>query len=156
MSGIKLKMKLIGIDYGRRRIGCAITDDTGTHIRGLTTIDRKKKSQPLLPLLEIITRERPGGIVVGLPLDCDEGETRMSTEVRAFAEGLRNRAALPVYYIDESMSSKEATSLLRFRKKKDRRSKEAVDRIAACIILKNFIRENSPDAPLPFPIEEGV
>ncbi len=144
-------MKLIGIDYGRRRIGCAITDDTGTHIRGLTTIDRKKHPQTFLPLLAIIACEQPEAIVVGLPLDNDDGETRMSAEVRAFAEGLRKKAALPLYYIDESMSSREAASLLRFRRKKDRRSKEAVDRIAACIILENFLKENGPseDGSLP-------
>jgi putative Holliday junction resolvase len=134
-------MKLIGFDYGRRRIGCAITDETGVHVRGLPTIDRKKHPQTLPALLSIIAREQPAGIVVGLPLDSNEGETLMSAEVRAFAESLRKRSALPVYYIDESMSSKKAASLLLFRKKKDRRSKEAVDRLAACIILENFLRE---------------
>jgi putative Holliday junction resolvase len=149
-------MKLIGIDYGRRRIGCAITDDTGVHIRGLTTIDRKKHPQTLLPLMTIIAREQPDGIVVGLPLDCDEGETRMSAEARAFAENLRKKVSLPIYHIDESMSSRVAASLLRFRKKKDRRRKEAVDRIAACIILENFLRENPPRTLDSLPVEKGV
>ena len=149
-------MKLIGIDYGRRRIGCAITDDAGAHVRGLTTIDRKKHPQTFLPLMAIIAREQPGGIVVGLPLNSDDGETRMSAEVRTFADTLRKKVSLPVYHIDESMSSREAASLLRFRKKKDRRNKEAVDRIAACIILENFLKENPPpalDDPL---VEEGA
>jgi putative Holliday junction resolvase len=80
----------------------------------------------------------------------------MSAEVRAFADTLRKKVSLPVYHIDESMSSREAASLLRFRKKKDRRNKEAVDRIAACIILENFLKENPPpalDDPL---VEEGA
>jgi putative Holliday junction resolvase len=141
-------MKLIGIDYGRRRIGCAITDDTGTHVRGLPTIDRKKHPQTLLPIMEIVARERPVGIVVGLPLDSDEGETAMSAEVRAFVERLQKKVALPIYFVDESMSSKEAASLLRFRKKKDRRNRESVDRIAACIILENYLRENAPLLPV--------
>ncbi len=147
-------MKLIGIDYGRRRIGCAITDDSGMHVRGLPTIDRKKYPQTLLPILEIVARELPHAIVVGLPLGGDDEETLMSAEVRAFAEGLRKKTALPLYYIDESMSSREAASLLRFRKKKDRRNKEAVDRIAACIILENFLRETSPET-LSLPAGEG-
>ncbi len=148
-------MKLIGIDYGRRRIGCAITDDTGTYIRGLTTVDRQKYPQTLFHLLAIIAREQPEGIVVGLPLDGDDGETRMSAEVRAFAEGLRKKTALPLYYVDESMSSRDAASLLRFRRKKDRRSKATVDRIAACIILENFLKENGPaeDGSLPAQME---
>jgi putative Holliday junction resolvase len=137
-------MKLIAIDYGRRRIGCAITDAAGTHVRGLPTIDRKKHPQTLDPILDLIGRERPQGIVVGVPLDSDERETRMSAEVRVFAEGLRKKAGLPLFYIDESMSSKSAASLLLFRKKKDRRDKGSVDRIAACIILENFLRESPP------------
>jgi len=131
-------MKLIGVDYGRRRIGCAVTDETGTVVRGLATIDRKKFPDGQAAVNAVIAAERPEAIVFGLPLDADDGETAMSAEVRKFAAGF---AALPVHFVDESLTSKQALGLLRFRKKKERRDKAAVDRIAACLILEAFLRE---------------
>jgi putative Holliday junction resolvase len=140
-------MKLIGIDYGRRRIGLAVSDETGTCIRGLDTIDRLKNPDPLLPLLSTIGSLNPAGLVVGLPLDSYDNETAMSREARIFAARLEKSAAIPVYFIDESMTSKKAEGLLRFRKKKERRSKEAVDRIAACLILESFLAQQGATNP---------
>jgi putative holliday junction resolvase len=131
-------MKLIGVDYGRRRIGCAVTDETGTVVRGLPTIDRKKCPDLTAALTAVIAAERPEAIVFGLPLDADDNETAMSAEVRKFAAGF---AALPVHFVDESLTSVKAAELLRFRKKKERRDKSATDRIAACLILEAFLRE---------------
>lgn len=136
-------MKLIGVDYGRRRIGVATTDETGTLVRGLATIDRRKHGHPLTALLDVFARERPDAAVFGLPLDADDHETPMSAEIRKFAADLEKKVAFPISFIDESLTSKQASELLRFRKRKERRNKEAVDRIAACLILEAFLRENS-------------
>jgi putative holliday junction resolvase len=134
-------MKLISIDYGRRRIGLAVSDETGTCVRGLRTIDRKTNPDPLVPLSTLIGSLGPAGLVIGLPLDGDDNETTMSREVRNFAAKLEKSLAIPVYFIDESLTSKQAEGLLRFRKKKERRSKDAVDRLAACLILESFLKE---------------
>ena len=136
-----MKMKFIGIDYGRRRIGLAVSDETGVCVRGLQTIDRNKNPDPLPALLTIIGALNPSGLVIGLPLNSDDNETTMSLEVRNFAAELEKRVAVPVYFIDESLTSKQAEGLLRFRKKKVRRSKDAVNRIAACLILEAFLKE---------------
>jgi putative holliday junction resolvase len=131
-------MKLVGIDYGRRRIGIAVTDETGEYIRGLPTLDRLKTPDYLTALSMIITDLRPERIVIGLPLDIDGEDTVMSKEVRLFAADLRAKIAVPLCFVDESLSSKTATGLMRSRKKKDRRKKDAVDRLAACLILQSF------------------
>ena len=131
-------MKLIGIDYGRRRIGVAVTDESGEYIRGLPTIDRNRVPDFLHALRSLIAGERPARIVVGLPLDINGDETVMSKEIRAFASTLEKATSVPVCFVDESLSSVEAGAILRFRKKKDRRNKEAIDRIAACVILEAY------------------
>jgi putative holliday junction resolvase len=136
-------MKLIGIDYGRRRIGLATTDETGTLVRGLATLDRKKYSDHCSAILSVIRTEQPGAIVVGLPLDADDRETAMSAEVRKFASSLEKATPIPVYFIDESLTSKHAAALLLSRRKKERRDKAAADKIAACLILDAFLREQS-------------
>ncbi len=135
-------MKLIGVDYGRRRIGLAMSDETGTVVRGLATIDRRKHGHPLTALLDVFACERPDAAVFGLPLDADDRETPMAAEIRKFASALEKKVSLPVYFIDESLTSKQASKLLGFRKKKERRNKEAVDKIAACLILEAFLKEN--------------
>jgi putative Holliday junction resolvase len=134
-------MKLIGIDYGRRRIGLAASDETGTVVRGLPTIDRRKVADCLTALRAIIAQEKPQAIVFGLPLDSDERETAMSREARNFAANLEKNLAIPVYYIDESHTSKQAAGLMVFRRKKDRRVKANIDRMAACLILESFLRD---------------
>ena len=135
-------MKLMGIDYGRRRIGLAVTDEEGYCVRGLDVIDRKKTSDIYSELKRIIDAENPAQLVIGLPLDVEDRETVMSTEIRKFAAELKNRVTLPVNFIDESLSSKNASEFIKFRKKKERRDKALVDRVAACLILERYIEEN--------------
>jgi len=136
-------MKLLGIDYGRRRIGVAATDVTGEYIRGCATIDRKKCPDPISALTEVIAAESPDALVFGIPLGPNDEETAMSREIRTFAGELTDAAQLtiPVHFIDESFSSVKAQQILRFQKKKQRRNKQNIDRIAACSILESFQRQ---------------
>ena len=131
-------MKLMGIDYGRRRIGLAVTDEEGFGIRGLGVIDRKKKDDYFSELISIIRTENPQILVFGLPLDIEDKETVMSEEVRRFACKVEKEISLPVEFVDESLSSRKASQLLSLRKKKHRRNKALVDRIAACLILERY------------------
>jgi len=128
----------MGIDYGRRRIGVAVTDENGSSIRGLTTIDRQKRPDAIGTLMNIIQQEKPAALVFGLPLDINDADTVMSKEVREFADKLRISSKLPVNFVDESLTSKRAAELMRFRKKKERQDKAAIDRLAACLILQSF------------------
>jgi putative Holliday junction resolvase len=136
-------MKLVAIDYGRRRIGMAITAEAGVvPVRGLPTIDRQKTPRYMDRLAEIIGEEHPDLLVFGLPLDGNDAETVMSNEVRQFAAKLSVRTGIPAGFTDESLSSVRATALLRNRKKTERRDKSSIDRLAACLILDQYIREN--------------
>jgi putative holliday junction resolvase len=134
-------MKLIGLDYGRRRIGVATTDETGEFIRGLPTIDRKICSDYISTVCDVIRAENPGRIIIGLPFDSRDAETSMSLEIRDFARNLAKAVSVPVEFIDESLTSLRAHDIIRMRKKKQRRAKENVDRIAACLILEAYQQE---------------
>lgn len=128
----------MGIDYGQRRIGVAVTDQEGLSIRGLTTIDRQKKPDVITYLLSLIEQEKPDALIFGLPLDNNDADTVMSIEIRSFAEKLSISSGLPVHFVDESYSSIKAAELMRFRKKKERRNKANIDRLAACLILESY------------------
>jgi putative holliday junction resolvase len=141
-------MKLLGIDYGQRRIGVAITDESGRFVRPFTVIDRKKIPDAVGALKTIIEQEQAAKLVVGLPLDIDDNDTIMAKEIREFTQRLVAAADKPVEFIDESLTSRQATFMLRSRKKKLRRNKASVDSIAACLILEAFVKEHTCDGLL--------
>jgi putative holliday junction resolvase len=132
-------MKLMGIDYGRRRIGVAVSDEEGRLARSIGIVDRKTHPNYIDELIRIITQENPAAIIFGLPLNADDEETAMSKEVREFAMAIEQRVNLPIHFIDESFTSKKASELMMHRKKKARRDKSLSDRIAACLILQEYI-----------------
>ncbi len=133
-------MKVLGIDYGRRRVGVAVSDPEGIVVRGLSTIDRRRTPNAIPPILHLLEAEDPDIVAVGLPLDADDHDTPMSLEVRAFAERLREESGRTVELVDESFTSARAERILRTRKRKQRRTKESVDRIAACLITEACLR----------------
>jgi len=128
----------MGIDYGRRRIGVAVSDD-GVIARGFGVIDRQKTPGYISELLRFIDNEKPSAIVCGLPLGADDQETAMSKEAKEFALAIADKSKLPVHFIDESFTSQKAAMLMMHRKKKARRDKSLSDRIAACLILQDYI-----------------
>jgi putative holliday junction resolvase len=138
-------MKLISLDYGRRRIGIAVTDENGEYIKGLPTFDRNSSCDFISTLCGIISGHNPGRIIIGLPLDLNGDDTVMSKEIRLFASELKTRLGIPLSFVDESLSSVEAAGIIMFRKKKERRKKGNVDRIAACLILEAFQKGNTCD-----------
>ena len=139
-------MKLLGIDFGLRRIGIATTDATGTITRAVTTIDRKVTPQYLPIIEELLSDLQPDKIIFGLPLGHDDEETEMFLNVRRFQEKIYTKLAveIPFDFQDESYSSVRTQRVMRTTsRKKRRRDKGTIDRIAACIILEDYIRESS-------------
>lgn len=135
-------MKLVCLDYGRRRCGVAVCDESSRAVRGLPTIDRKKYPDLIVAILGIISREQPEALVIGIPLDINDAETVMSKEIRKFATRLQERCGLSINFVDESLTSRRASELMMHRKKRDRQNKGLVDRLAACLILEQFIKDS--------------
>jgi putative Holliday junction resolvase len=138
---------VLGLDFGERRIGVALSDPERLIASGLTTLDRRRQPDYLLAFEEIIRREKVTDIVVGYPLRTDgEHKPGGKTEaVDAFAANLRKRFGLPVHLEDESFTSALAADSLRQRggkKRKPRdwmRAKADIDRVAACYILQDWL-----------------
>lgn len=136
-------MKFLCIDYGRRRIGVAVSDPMGLIARAKTMIDRKSESDYLSKIVFFIDEENPDELVIGLPLDIDDNETEMSTEVRKFVEELKQKLlpkTIPFNFHDESFSSVKSNSILiQTKNRKKRQKKQEVDKVAACVILQEFL-----------------
>jgi putative Holliday junction resolvase len=100
-------MKYLGIDYGTRRTGIAVTDGAGMMAFPRRTIVMSTRDAFFAELLSVVEEERPAGVVVGLPLLAGGEETLITRQVRNFVARLRRRSSLPVYLVAEELSSFE-------------------------------------------------
>lgn len=134
--------RVLGIDYGERRIGMAISDPTGTIAQPLPTLRRRAgKRPPYRAIEEVAGRHEVEAIVLGLPLDLAGGETPWTAEVRRVGEELSRRLGVPVHYVDERLTSVRAERAVRslgLRKGK-RERKVRVDAAAAILILQAWL-----------------
>ena len=131
----------MGIDYGERRVGLAISDPTGTIASPAGAILRRAGKRP--PVAEIIRRAESleaRGFVIGLPLDGNGDETPRSTEVRGVAAELTKRTGLTVEMIDERYSTAAAKRAIHEMGGKSRDRKADVDALAATIILQQVLQ----------------
>jgi putative Holliday junction resolvase len=143
---------VLGLDFGERRIGVALSDAERMIATGLLTIDRKKEPDAFAALGELIAKKKATAIVVGYPLRTDgvEKAGAKTEAVDAFVAELKERFGLPVHLEDEAFTSSMAADSLRNRKQgkqarkpktpKDwAREKAEIDRVAACFILQDWL-----------------
>lgn len=121
-------MKTLGIDFGTKRIGLALSDESGTLAREFAIWSPTEFWQQIAGL---IAAEQVARIVVGLPLNMSGEETPKTAEVRAFAAQLEQQLTLPVLFVDERLSSTMAEQIAGTSKQ--------IDSLAAQIILQNFL-----------------
>ncbi len=129
----------LGLDYGTRRIGAAVSDIEGRHAFALAT-HREGRDGSVLAWLERIVAERGVTVVVvGLPLRADGGEGDIAAQARRFANRVRDALALPVHLLDERYTSQQAERILVGRG----RPREMVDALAAELILQTYLDGSS-------------
>ena len=136
-------MRFLGIDYGRKRIGLAVSDPTGTIASPLETLKRRPGKRPPLGKIEEVAREHQvEAVVVGLPLELSGEDSEWTEEVRHVGKRLGERLDLPVHTVDERMTSVRAERVIRKglglpRKKREERGR--VDAAAAVLILQGWL-----------------
>jgi putative holliday junction resolvase len=133
----------MGLDVGSRRIGVAVSDPLGITAQGLETITRKNKRQDFEQLARVLGDYQVSEIVVGYPLRLSGAEGTQSGKMQAFAEELRRRFAIPVHLWDERLTSSQANRILREAELSIKKRGEAVDRLAAVLILQSWMEARS-------------
>ncbi|MCE5265627.1 MAG: Holliday junction resolvase RuvX [Deltaproteobacteria bacterium] len=134
-------MRILGIDYGGRRIGVAVCDELGMTAQGVGTIIRKNRDTDIAAIASYVERFGVEKIVVGYPLRLDGSEGIQCEKVDRFIARLRSRFSVPVIRWDETCSTKEAEALLRETGVRREKRKGIVDRLAASIILQGYLDE---------------
>lgn len=124
-------------------MGLAVSDALGITAQGLNTLERKNKRSDFARLERTIREYQVMEIVLGNPLRMSGEEGAQSRKVAEFAEELRRRFELPVHLWDERLTSSEANRLLREAEVSLHRRTQAVDRMAATLILQSFLQARS-------------
>lgn len=138
-------MRFLGIDYGRRRIGLALSDATALLARPWKALARTGNTVQVATELARIIASLGGeddgldGVVLGHPRTLSGEPTDMTATVLAIADELRARVGVPVVLQDERLSSREAESLLARRLRDWRDRKPLLDAASAAVILQDFL-----------------
>lgn len=131
-------MRILALDYGRRRIGIALSDALGIMAHGQETLHRVNIRTDLAALRALIADKEVGLIVVGNPLHMSGQESELSREARGFAQRLSEESGVPFLMWDERMSSKEAGRYLA-ESGRSKGKRGTVDRMAAELILNSYL-----------------
>lgn len=127
----------MGIDYGEKRIGLAVSDPSAMIAAPSGFIARRRGKR--VPVNEIVVRARELGVrefVLGLPLDGEGNETERTGEVRMLAEELEKRTGLPTRLVDERFTTATALRAVREMGGTTRGRKGDVDSLAAAVMLQ--------------------
>lgn len=132
-------MRALGIDYGEKRVGIALSDPMQILASPREIIKHDDNDQVVIEeLLKIIKKESVSKIIVGLPLNMNGSVGFQAERVYQFVDSLKEHVSLPIVFEDERESSKKVKEAMKLVKSKD----ERIDDRAAAIILQNYLDYN--------------
>lgn len=132
-------MRILGIDYGAKRIGVAVCDELEILARGVATVQSRGEERDLAEIGRYVREFAVGRIVVGYPYRLDGSRGIQCEKVDAFVEKLESAFPVPVERWDETLSTREAEDILAGRRVRAGKKRNVVDRLAACLILQDYL-----------------
>jgi putative Holliday junction resolvase len=143
-------MRILGIDYGDRHIGLAVSDLLHLTAQPLGTYDlRESEKENKAFFRDLIARREIGQIVIGNPLRMDGTPGTRTQRTQEFAAWLAAAVKVPIVFQDERLTTQQAIHFLQDQKLKGRRKKDCEDQIAAVIILSTYLEtiRDAADGP---------
>lgn len=132
--------KIMGIDYGKARIGIAVSDALGMVANPVGTINEKFFPAQVSAVAEQVKKLAPSKIVLGLPRNMDGTEGESAALVREFAEKLHEQTNVPYELLDERLTTVSAHKYLsEMNVSGSKKRKSVVDTLSAVIILQNYL-----------------
>ncbi len=133
----------LGFDFGTRRIGIAVGQNLTGTAQGIDTINNSGAQGPWPAIAKLVKEWQPDALVVGLPLTKDGNETNLAKSARAFGQELSEYCDLPVQFIDETLTSRAAETLVSDATAPGKRiigkRQTLRDQIAAELILQTYL-----------------
>lgn len=137
-------MRTLGLDYGTKTIGVAVSDGLGLTAQTVTTIRRTSLKADLAALGELVREYEAERFVVGLPLNMDGSEGPRAEATRKFADTLTQALGLPVELVDERLSTVAAQRTLLEADLSRAKRREVIDQMAAQFILQGWLDAHRP------------
>lgn len=138
-----LQLTVLGFDFGMRRIGVAVGQLITQSATPLTILKAVNGTPNWQEVKKIIETWKIGALVVGIPYNMDGTSQFTTVEARNFAEQLEEKFQLPVYLVDERLTTKEAGAIYHEQRRYDRKAHATLDSIAAKIILESWLRQQA-------------
>lgn len=135
-------MRILGLDYGSRTVGVAVSDALLLTAQGVETIERKdenKLRKTCARIEELIKEYEVSQIVLGLPKNMNNTEGDRVEKTKEFKEMLERRTGLPVVFWDERLTTVAAEQVLMESGVRREDRKAVVDKVAACLILQGYL-----------------
>ena len=136
---INIVQTLLGLDFGDKTIGIAVSDKSKTIATPIITIKRKGILKDIEKLLSILEEYDVGGIILGLPLSLDGSENKSTEKVRKFAQEIKKRKDINIAFQDERYSTDVIYKELRKNSLSKDKIKKKIDQMAASYILQGFL-----------------
>lgn len=135
-------MRILGLDYGSRTVGVAVSDPLLVTAQGVETITRREENklrQTLARIEELCREQEAGRIVLGYPKNMNNTVGERAVKTEEFKKMLERRTGLPVILWDERLTTVSAERVLRESGVRRENRKEYIDKIAAVFILQSYL-----------------
>lgn len=132
-------MRVLGIDYGDRKIGLALSDLLGITAQPLISYRRKTEKEDEVYFKRLVSENEITEVIIGLPLRMDGSSGTMAEKTREFARWLEKILNLPVQFWDERLTTKQANKILSQRKIDAKTKRDIEDQVSAVIILSTYL-----------------
>lgn len=130
--------RILAIDYGRKRIGMALSDELGLTAQPLAVLIRKNRLEDLKRLRDVCLIHSVGHIIVGYPVHVSGQPSDMAAEAARFAGRLSKNLKIQTEMVDERLTSWQARQTIAERKRRHR-TREVIDDVAAAVLLRDYL-----------------
>ncbi|HTA77798.1 MAG TPA: Holliday junction resolvase RuvX [bacterium] len=130
----------LGLDLGHVRIGVALSDTLGMTAQPLTVIQSEGTQKDIIAIGELVNEHEVSQVVVGLPINMDGTESKQTQKIREFSTKLSNRLNVPVFFIDERLTSRQAERMMTESGVTAKKQRGKVDQIAAALLLQSALK----------------
>jgi putative Holliday junction resolvase len=129
----------MALDVGHKRIGIAISDETGTAAQPLCVVERKNRDADFLQISRLVADNKVEKIVVGVARQSNGELGPVAKKTQSFSRRLGRALKLPVDFVDEANTTVEANQVLMAAHMSRDRRKKVVDMLAASLILRRYL-----------------
>jgi putative Holliday junction resolvase len=133
-------MRILALDVGTKTIGVAVSDELRIAAHGVTTIKRTELKRDLDAIGRLINHYNPSEVLIGVPYNSDGTVSKRGEGILEFAKKVKEKFSLPLDFWDESFSTVSAENILLEADLSRKKRKRVIDKMAAVIILQDFLR----------------